>query len=110
MKHFNNMSSSFHSQCIISYNALSHTNCGRIDYYDENGDGKFMRLVIENEFNENNIHLEFNRNNVKEESETYSREIKIFNVLKYCYKYDIPPPQNANSNTSNNALQTSKKS
>eukprot|EP01083_Nonionella_stella_P285598 972199_1 len=32
--------------------------CGRIDYYDENGDGKFMRLVIENEFNENNIHLE----------------------------------------------------
>eukprot|EP01084_Bolivina_argentea_P105478 188884_1 len=91
-------------------------NCGRDDYYDANGTGKFKKFVNENEFHENNIALELgDRVSVndccfvemdddfpfaKEESKTNSEELKIFKVLKHCYKFGRPPSQKPNNELS----------
>eukprot|EP01084_Bolivina_argentea_P008868 16578_1 len=50
-------------------NALGqyYLDCGRTDYYDENGVGKFLKFVNENKYNENEIDLELGHNIVAED-------------------------------------------
>eukprot|EP01084_Bolivina_argentea_P094043 169073_1 len=84
-------------------------NCGRDDYYDNNGIGKFMAFVINNDINEKQIDLflgndvtsdecllvymddQFPLFNMNINHANYSRNYEIFQVIKYCYKHGIPP-------------------
>eukprot|EP01084_Bolivina_argentea_P129434 228611_1 len=89
--------------------AIYYKTCGRNDYYDEKGNGKFMKFVTKNAFDPNMIELELG-DNVKPEECLYiemdqdfplheqeqnqtnsSRNTKIFNIIKHCYKYGSAP-------------------
>ena len=79
----------------------------RDDYYDEYGKGKFIQFIEKENFDEkdidkeigdkciakncsyllmdNNFPLQYNyKNNIEKEKE-------IFEIFKYCYKYNEPP-------------------
>eukprot|EP01084_Bolivina_argentea_P282134 482888_1 len=83
--------------------AIYYTNHGRKDYYDENGDGKFIAFVHENDFDENAIDLELG-DNVNPNDCLYlsmdngfplidetQRSQQIFEILTHCYVNGMPP-------------------
>eukprot|EP01084_Bolivina_argentea_P303177 523368_1 len=96
--------------------AIHYNNCGRKDYYNQDGDGKFMSFV--KHLDENNIDLElgdqiaakdclyihmdeeFPLLKQKEASNKYAHEQQIFDIIKYCYIHSVPPlnPQHIHEN------------
>eukprot|EP01083_Nonionella_stella_P089742 250502_1 len=91
--------------------AQYYADCGRNDYFDENGMGKFMRFVKQHEFDENAIDLELGEDVPSHEClfiemdpmfplilsqdngmSNESRHNEILKILKHCYKHGAPPP------------------
>ena len=88
-------------------------NLGHSDYRDENGQGKFMQHIIEQELNDEDLPIETelgddcNPNDCSyySEAETYpippyvvttsNRQIEkfMFYVMQYCYKHREPPTE-----------------
>eukprot|EP01084_Bolivina_argentea_P022634 42069_1 len=86
--------------------------CGRNDYYDGNGNGKFITFIHINKCNENQIEAllcdDTNSDNnlfikidpqfpLIDESkitDRKSRNDEIFKIVKHCYKFGAPPKQN----------------
>eukprot|EP01084_Bolivina_argentea_P105473 188876_1 len=121
-KHLNNSTFERIDNALAQY----YKDCGRDDYYDENGNGKFIVFVHINQFNEKQIQLELSddinthdRSFIKMDSQFpliyeptnknhNSRNDEIFNILKHCYKTGEPPQQN-NANRIEHLLQLSSK-
>eukprot|EP01083_Nonionella_stella_P038683 105162_1 len=87
-----------------------YTNCARYDYFNENKEGKFLLFIDENSFDDvdlENIFLSDSEHNCiltqmdskfplpmlydEENINKSIRNVAIFTVLQYCYKYDQPP-------------------
>eukprot|EP01084_Bolivina_argentea_P231535 390439_1 len=87
--------------------------CGRSDYYDKYGRGKFIKFTLDNGLDERDIDTALGVNAVPEdcvfidmdnefplfdehkENETDLRRIACFDILRYCYKCSIPPCRNS---------------
>eukprot|EP01083_Nonionella_stella_P165976 553600_1 len=87
--------------------------CGRNDYFDSNGVGKFMQFVKKHEFDEDAIASELGDDTVNandclfvEMDSTFPllslsqnqitnelQETEIFKILQHCYTYGVPPHQ-----------------
>eukprot|EP01084_Bolivina_argentea_P011452 21414_1 len=83
--------------------------CGRNDYYDENGNGKFIKFANINKINENQIEAilcddtisnyslfikidaQFPLINESTITDHKSRHDEIFKIVKHCYKFGEPP-------------------
>eukprot|EP01084_Bolivina_argentea_P277477 473719_1 len=84
--------------------------CGRKDYYDRNGNGKFITFIHINKVNENQIEAQLcndtNSNdclfikidpqfpliNESTITDQKSRHDEIFKIVKHCYRCGEPPP------------------
>eukprot|EP01083_Nonionella_stella_P186723 684395_1 len=87
--------------------AQHYANCGRNDYLDENGIGKFMRFVTTHAFDEDELGDEIDSDECLfvEMDPTFPlqslagdqiteqlRNEEIVKILKHCYEHGVPPP------------------
>eukprot|EP01084_Bolivina_argentea_P273776 466432_1 len=92
---------------------IHYSNCDIKGYYNENGEGKFIVFVRENGFDENDVDVQLGDETDPDEclyigmddnfplilkyiykdtkNANYSRNEEIYKIIKYCYKYGVPP-------------------